>query len=139
MSTIGERLKKERERLDFTQEVFGRKTGITKQTQINYEKGARKPSVEYLKLAYEAGVDITYVVVGVRTGKLAGSFESKLALLKFITARLMNVVEQSDIKPDISFLPEIRDFAVRAQLNEEMLVEFVRLLVEARDIGKWMD
>lgn len=67
MNTIGERLREERVRLGMSQSAFGATAGVTKTTQINYEKGARAPDAEYLAAAHRIGVDIHYVIAGVRS------------------------------------------------------------------------
>lgn len=42
----------------------------TRQSQSNYEKGTRKPDTEYLAAIARAGVDVLYVVTGVRSTSL---------------------------------------------------------------------
>ena len=64
--TIGERLKDERARLRLTQPQMAEIGGVGKNTQINYEKGERNPDSEYLARVAGAGVDVLYVVTGVR-------------------------------------------------------------------------
>ena len=41
--TIGERLKEERQRIGVNQTVMAEKCGVTKNTQLAYEKGERSP------------------------------------------------------------------------------------------------
>lgn len=62
-----ERLKEERKRLSFSQTDFGTSCGVTKQAQIRYEKGVRSPDSDYLEQAHEIGVDVSYLVTGIRT------------------------------------------------------------------------
>lgn len=64
MSTIAERLKSERQRLGLSQERMGAIAGVTKQSQINYEKGVRQPDVEYLAAVGEGGADVLFIVTG---------------------------------------------------------------------------
>lgn len=66
MSTIGERLKAERERLDLSQTALGEICRVTKGTQINYEKGDRAPDALYLAAFHAAGGDVMWVVIGDR-------------------------------------------------------------------------
>jgi len=42
--------------------------GVAKQTLISYEKGSRRPDVEFLTGVAEAGVDFAYLVSGKRAG-----------------------------------------------------------------------
>jgi transcriptional regulator with XRE-family HTH domain len=63
--TIGTRLKNVRTGLGFNQTDFAERCGITKRSQINYEKDERSPDASYLtKLNQEFGVDITWLLTG---------------------------------------------------------------------------
>ncbi len=68
METIGDRLKAERLRLGLTQEEMAGVAKVARSAQANYEKGERSPDTQYLALACGAGVDIGFVITGVRTG-----------------------------------------------------------------------
>lgn len=64
MSDIGQRLKRERERLGLSQTAFGALGEVKKNAQSNYEQGERSPSAEYLARIAKAGADILYIVTG---------------------------------------------------------------------------
>lgn len=64
---IGYRLREERDRLCFSQALFAGKMGVSRMSQVNYETGKRSPDAEYLFAASEAGVDIAYVITGIRS------------------------------------------------------------------------
>lgn len=64
---FSERLKEERKRLSISQTDFGTSCGVTKQAQIRYEKGVRSPDSDYLEQAHEIGVDVSYLITGIRT------------------------------------------------------------------------
>ena len=66
MDTFGERLKQERDGLDCSQTDLGKTGGVTKQAQINYEKGVRFPDARYLAAVAERGVDVLDVLTGRR-------------------------------------------------------------------------
>lgn len=66
MSSFGDRLKEERERLGLSQTVFAERAGTTRKTQFNYETNARRPDTDYIALAIEIGVDVAYVLTGNR-------------------------------------------------------------------------
>ncbi|WP_064545688.1 helix-turn-helix domain-containing protein [Buttiauxella ferragutiae] len=66
-SSIGLRLKEERERLGLSQVAFGDIGGVKKLAQLNYEKGERHPDASYLSAVSKFGVDVLYVVTGVRS------------------------------------------------------------------------
>ncbi|EHD22627.1 MULTISPECIES: transcriptional regulator [Brenneria] len=63
---IGERLREERERLGLSQPAMGEIGGVKKLTQLNYEKGERFPDASYLAALAKFGLDVQYVVTGVR-------------------------------------------------------------------------
>ena len=64
---IGNRLKEERERIGLSQEAFGELGGVKKLAQLKYEKGERAPDTIYLTSLAGVGVDIVYVLTGLRT------------------------------------------------------------------------
>lgn len=66
------RLREERERLGFTQAAFGAIGGVSVRAQNNYEKGDRAPDVNYLASVAKVGVDIQYIITGVRSASLMG-------------------------------------------------------------------
>lgn len=66
-SDIGNRLREERELLCLSQALFAGKVGISRMSQVNYESGKRSPDASYLLAAYEAGVDVGYVITGKRS------------------------------------------------------------------------
>ena len=69
---IGNRLKEERERIGLSQEAFGELGGVKKLAQLKYEKGERAPDTIYLTSLAGVGVDIVYVLTGLRTPKPDG-------------------------------------------------------------------
>lgn len=66
MLNIGERLREERVRLGYNQADFAAIAGVAKTSQFNYEKGERSPDAAYLAAVAEKGVDVLYVVTGIR-------------------------------------------------------------------------
>lgn len=73
---IGDRLKEERERLGLNQTDFAALAGASKNTQYNYEKGERSPDANYLSAAAVQGVDVLYVLTGVRAPDPGEGFSS---------------------------------------------------------------
>ncbi|MFT4191618.1 MAG: helix-turn-helix transcriptional regulator [Comamonas sp.] len=49
------------------QTEFGMLGGVTKDSQLNYEKGTRRPDSSYLEALAAQGVDVTYLLTGMRT------------------------------------------------------------------------
>lgn len=66
MSSIGNRLKAERERLGITQAALAEKLGVSRMTQVNYESGKRSPDSRYWEAAEACGIDVNYAITGVR-------------------------------------------------------------------------
>jgi len=79
--TIGERLKEERNRVGANQTVFAEQCGVTKNTQLAYEKGERSPDANYLASASAAGIDVLYVITGERKPQPADSISAREATL----------------------------------------------------------
>ena len=78
MSTYGERLREERERLGMNQTAFAAQGGVQKRAQVNYEASERYPDVAYLGALATVGVDVQYVVTGVRSGAALPPDEQEL-------------------------------------------------------------
>ncbi len=64
--TFSDRLREERKRLGLNQPDFAAIAGVTKLTQINWEKGRRSPTASQLEQYHHAGVDVTYLITGSR-------------------------------------------------------------------------
>lgn len=79
--SIGERLKEERVRLGLNQTDFAELAGVRKNAQSNYEKDERAPDARYLAAVAAAGVDVLYVVTGMRAETAAGLAPEEAALL----------------------------------------------------------
>lgn len=77
----GERLRQERSRLGLRQDDLARLGGVNRNTQGSYEKGERNPDVAYLAAVATQGVDVRYVITGVRSvddGASLGEAEQRL-------------------------------------------------------------
>lgn len=61
---LPERLAEERKRLRLTQTELGELGGVTKKTQLGYEKGLSSPTADYLQRIASAGVDVAFVLTG---------------------------------------------------------------------------
>lgn len=79
--TIGDRLKEERERLKLSQTALADAAGTTKKTQIDYEKNKTQPKANYLAAVAAFGVDVAYVITGIRLENVA-STPTELAFLR---------------------------------------------------------
>lgn len=81
MSTIGERLRLERERLGLNQTELGERCGVQKRSQINYEKDERSPDALYLVRLGAAGADVGYVLFGRMSEAAVQADEQRLLTL----------------------------------------------------------
>ncbi|CQQ60750.1 helix-turn-helix transcriptional regulator [Yersinia enterocolitica] len=66
-SNIGGRIREERERIGLSQMAFGEIGGVKKLAQLKYEQGGRAPDALYLEAISRVGVDVQFVVTGVRS------------------------------------------------------------------------
>jgi len=82
MITSAERLRQERERLGLSQAALAALAGVTRNSQIKYESGERKPDIAYLVAVARAGVDILYVSTGERAVSTYGLPADEEALLE---------------------------------------------------------
>lgn len=71
LGTFFERLIELRKATGLNQTEFGVLGGVTKKTQLNYEAGIRSPDVHYLEALYTAGIDVVYLLTGMRTLKIS--------------------------------------------------------------------
>ena len=69
--SIGSRLREERERLKLTQPAIAEAAGTTKRTQFAYETDKTAPKGGYLARVASLGVDVGYVITGVRAENVA--------------------------------------------------------------------
>ncbi|MDR6469537.1 transcriptional regulator with XRE-family HTH domain [Paraburkholderia graminis] len=78
MSDFPHRLKEERGRLKLNQRDFAALGGVTKDAQLNYENGSRRPDSSYLEAIAARGVDVLYVLTGQRDGSTLTPDEADL-------------------------------------------------------------
>ena len=64
--SVGKRLVEERTRLEMTQVAFHEACGVSKKAQFNFENDINLPGGAYLIAAAALGVDVSYVLTGVR-------------------------------------------------------------------------
>lgn len=74
LSTLGDRLKAERERLGWTRENMASFGGVSNASQRLYDGNDRVPSVIYLLQLAKAGADFNYLLHAERTGSVAADF-----------------------------------------------------------------
>lgn len=75
---IGQRMREEREAMSLTQADFARIGGRNRISQATYESGKNTPNLEYLISLSRAGVDIGYILTGVRQNGSLGPEKDQL-------------------------------------------------------------
>lgn len=70
---FSQRLRELRKERKLNQEEFGKLGGVTTKTQMLYEKGERRPGADYLAKIAAEGVDVGYILTGVRDGDSAAA------------------------------------------------------------------
>ncbi len=88
METIATRIKEERSRLGMNQEEFAGLAGLNRTAQVRYEKGERHPDAKYLEAVAAAGVDVQYVITGVRQGSMDAAEAELLARFRAASKEL---------------------------------------------------
>jgi transcriptional regulator with XRE-family HTH domain len=81
LNTIGERLREEREKSGKNQTEFGALGGVLKGAQINYEQDKRQPDAAYLSSIAADGVDVLYILTGMRSAAVPPISPRQRALL----------------------------------------------------------
>ena len=67
MSSISDRLKEERVRLGLSQTALAEIGEVVRKAQQNYESGLRTPNGDYFAKVAQVGVDVSYVITGIRS------------------------------------------------------------------------
>jgi len=83
--TIGDRLREERTRLRLSQPSLAELAGTTKKTVFSWETGKTAPDADQLAVLMSAGVDVPYVLTGVR-GENVATTPQELAVLRLFRA-----------------------------------------------------
>ncbi|AOK57643.1 XRE family transcriptional regulator [Burkholderia stagnalis] len=78
LTVFSQRLKEERQRLGMNQTVFASLGGVSKDAQLNYENGSRRPDSAYLAAVAAHGIDVLYVLTGQRNVTALSADESDL-------------------------------------------------------------
>lgn len=66
MDEFSSRLKEVRKEKKLGQGDFGAIAGVQRETQLKYENGSRKPDSAYLIALANAGIDVQYLLTGIR-------------------------------------------------------------------------
>lgn len=81
MIKFGRRLAEERKRLGLTQAELAERGGVSMRAQNTYENDHRTPDAAYLAAVAGCGVDVTYVLTGIRVTTESSLSPKEAALL----------------------------------------------------------
>lgn len=120
---IGARLAAERQRLGMNQAELGEACGVSKTSQLNYEAGRRSPDSAYMAAAMRAGVDMSYVISGVRQVAAADADDFvQIPLLSNVRASAGNgTVNEPAGEYNVQGLAFSRAWIARRGLNPQRL------------------
>lgn len=90
MKKISERLAEERVRLNMNKSQMASAGKVANSTYTNYEEGNRSPDADFLAAIAEAGVDVQYILTGVRYNAIANDPAAYTVLNKREQALLAN-------------------------------------------------
>ncbi|WP_269792421.1 helix-turn-helix transcriptional regulator [Stenotrophomonas sp. Iso1] len=88
MEEMGARLKEERIRLGMNQDEMAALAGMKRMAQLRYEKGERSPDGLFFAAAARAGVDVQYVITGIREGSMDAAEAELLARFRATSGEL---------------------------------------------------
>lgn len=128
---LPERLAEERKRLRLTQAALGALGGVTKKTQLGYEKGLSSPTADYLQRISSAGVDVAFVL----TGRPSQAVEAPIGNPSDDTA-FEEVARQPQGGRGFDVSQRLREERIRCGCGQE---EFGVWLggVSAKTVGNW--
>lgn len=84
--SIGNRLREERKRLNLSQRELGKLGGVTAQAQFKYEHNRIFPRADYFINIDSVGIDVNYVLFGIK-GELVRNEEERKLLHLFRTSK----------------------------------------------------
>ena len=93
MSDFPTRLKIVRENTGLSQATFGAMGGVLQQAQYKYEKGTRKPDIEYLMSLAKHGIDVQFLITGkISNHNLSDIDQELLQHFKVADANIQNAI-----------------------------------------------
>ena len=134
MSSLGDRLKEERNRLGVNQGFFAELGGVKRNSQVKYEKGERNPDSSYLA-AISDKVDILYIVTGIKS--LAGTDSARESSGNYHARIYDNPTDALDAVLEVQGelqltfnaeqLKTLLGYAYQHQMDSASLNDFVRI------------
>jgi len=100
---FGQRLREERKRLGLSQQQLAEIAGCQRLAQLQYENDSSVPTIRYLNAIAVAGVDLSYLVLGIRFGNTSLSSEQ----LQRVEDKVFELIEEcAKSQPDGKLSPD---------------------------------
>lgn len=114
----GARLREERERLGLSLSAFAEKVGVHRNTQTNYETGKRDFDQRYVMAAKALGVDLPYLLDGIRNEEVA-VIETKMNLASAVLVSLgYSDADPENIDKVVSALIDLHELSPSGESDE---------------------
>lgn len=123
---IGRRLFEERDRLKLTQQEMAEAAGVQKRAYNYYEKGERYPDAAALEKLSKRGIDVYYVISGLRQSEVIDT-AAKLSAANAVDM-VVDAINQLDLQGKLS-LDEIKTlvgFVLMHKPDQATLLQFVQ-------------
>ncbi|EYU13282.1 MULTISPECIES: helix-turn-helix domain-containing protein [Photorhabdus] len=134
--SLGERLKKERERLGFSQSDFAEMVGASRKSQIRWEKDESAPGADAISLWAKEGLDVLYLITGQVQQSVSTVYKNSEIdeeLLGKIAHKLDSMAQQANRRwtPDELVLQssKIYNFLIKESVVDDSRIERVLKLV----------
>lgn len=130
----GARLREERARLGLSQQQIADLVGVRREMWAKYERGA-EPGAGPLSKAAIAGLDVPFVLGGMRTELAAGQAEPVIPLDRELLARTVEAITLGLVKAGAVLPDDARDglqrtaYAVSAATGGKVNREYIDLLL----------
>lgn len=130
--SIGERLRVERKRLNFSQQEFGSIGGVTRNSQAKYERGETVPDVNYLEKIGEVGADLFYLMTGDRIDDQPEADPEQFEqLLNDCVDILFDVQKELGITLDSDMYKNALSFAFTSRASRAQMLKFVSAVISS--------
>lgn len=100
---VAQRISEERARIGYTQAGFARQLEITTETLRRYETGLRDASLDFLVKAAMLGVDVQYILTGIRSTNIEKVEKALEPSLKIESGASANVIQNANAGAIINF------------------------------------
>lgn len=100
---IAQRISEERERIGYNQAGFARQLEVTAETLRRYELGLRDASLDFLVKAATLGVDVQYVLTGIRSNNIKKVEKALEPVVNIEAGASANVIQNANAGSIINF------------------------------------